>query len=240
MDLASTKESLDELVAASRERYLTTEDRVVSVMRSAVVSGLFRPGERLPQDHLADLLDVSRMPIRAALRQLESEGLVELIPNRGAIVRSLSPEELTDLYEMRVMVETFALRKTVAAMTPESLADLSKMADEMDEAVSPNHWFALRQEFYQALYSVGNTPRVVSVIIQFRAEVGRYTETLDYQRGEPHRHLLKHIEHDDPDFAASWLETHLRTVARSIRDRFDASEMAAEQSAGEDVPPPTD
>lgn len=217
MDDGLRKSRLDELITSSRDRFLTTEDRVVSVVRNAVISGVFQPGERLPQDHLATWLDVSRMPIRAALRQLESEGLVELIPNRGAIVTRLSVEELADLYEMRVMVETFALRKTVAAMTPELLSDLTKMADEMDEAAAHNGWFELRQEFYRALYSVGNTPRVVSVIVQFRAEVGRYIEFVEYDRGEPHRHLLKHIEHDDPDTASAWLEAHLRAVAGSIR-----------------------
>ena len=64
--------SLEQLVLASKTRFRTAEDRATSVIRDAVIAGLFQPNERLPQDRLAKLLDVSRMPIRAALRQLES------------------------------------------------------------------------------------------------------------------------------------------------------------------------
>ncbi len=119
---------------ASKTRFRTAEDRATSVIRDAVIAGLFQPNERLPQDRLAKLLDVSRMPIRAALRQLESEGLVQLLPHRGAVVTSLSAEELSDLYEIRVLIEAFALRKTVMAISPEQLAELGDLADQLEGA----------------------------------------------------------------------------------------------------------
>lgn len=190
---------------------------MAAVIRNAIVSGVFLPGERLPQDHLAGLLEVSRMPIRSALRQLESEGLVELHAHRGATVRALSEAEISDLYELRIMVETFALRRTVAAVDDEQLIELDRAADQLDSLAGVTNWFEARQAFYRALYSIGNTPRVVSTIMQFRAEVGRYTSDLADLRSATHRDLLDRIRSKDPDLAASWLEAHLRQVAQELK-----------------------
>jgi len=206
--------TLEQLVMSSRPNFRTVEDLVSSVIRNAIVSGIFKPGERLPQDRLAGLLDVSRMPIRSALRQLESEGLVELHAHRGATVRSLSPEEISDLYEMRILLETYALRKTVAAIDDDQMDQLDVLAEAVE---APHGGLDARQDFYRALYSIGNTPRVVSTIMQFRAEVSRYTTDLADLRSRTHRHLLDRVRLGDPELAAAWLEAHLRQVAQELR-----------------------
>lgn len=209
--------TLEQLVARSRRNFRTVEDMVASVIRNAIGAGIFKPGERLPQDRLASLLQVSRMPIRAALRQLESEGLLELHPHRGATVRSLSEQEIADLYEMRILIETFALRKTAAAIDDASLAELDDLATLLERSASPEEWLERRQIFYRRLYSIGNTPRVVRTIMQFRSEVSRYTVDLRNLRSETHRELLDQLRLGDPDLAAVWLEGHLRQVARALR-----------------------
>ncbi len=212
--------SLERLVASSRQRFRTVEDMVTSVIRNAIVSGIFKPGERLPQDRLAGLLEVSRMPIRAALRQLESEGLVELHPHRGATVRSLGSDEISDLYEMRILIETFALRKTASAATEEELGELKVLASDLEAARGADERLDRRHRFYRVLYSIGNTPRVVSTIMQFRAEVSAYTIDLQDNRSRTHRELLERISTRNPDLAAAWLETHLRSVAQGMRSRL--------------------
>lgn len=211
--------SLEQLISVSRAQHRTVEALVASVIRTAVASGLFEPGEHLSQDRLAKLFDVSRMPIRSVLRQLDSEGLVELHPHRGATVRSLSREEISDLYEMRILVETFALRKTVAAIDDTQLAELAELADRLEGDAVKDGWLEARRRFYRTLYSIGNTPRVVSTIMQFRAEVTRYTTGLADIRAHTHRDLLERVRLRDPDLAAAWLESHLREVARELRRR---------------------
>ena len=222
--------ALEELASSSLARYRTAEDRITAVVRDAVSAGVFLPGQRLPQDTLASLLNVSRMPVRAALRRLESEGLVDLIPHRGALVRTLSRDEIQDLYEMRILIETYALRKTVAAMTPRAFAELKELAERMDMASTPSEWIQLRDDFYRKLYAIGNTPRVVKLIMQFRAEVGSHLKSVSHEGGNAHRPLLEYIEQSDPDLAASWLETHLREIAASLRSRFSASEETDAES----------
>jgi DNA-binding GntR family transcriptional regulator len=218
--------TLEQLVSRSRRNFRTVEDMVASVIRNAIGAGIFKPGERLPQDRLAKLLEVSRMPIRAALRQLESEGLVELHPHRGASVRALSGQEIADLYEMRILIETFALRKTAAAIDEAQLAELDELAGVLDRSASAEEWLERRQVFYRRLYSIGNTPRVVSTIMQFRSEVSRYTVDLRNLRSETHRELLDQLRLRDPDLAAVWLEAHLRQVARALRQQVVPADEA--------------
>jgi len=229
--------TLEQLIRSANERHRTAEERVTVTIRNAIFTGVFRPGRRLPQDELAGLLGVSRMPIRAALKQLESEGLVEFHAHRGATVRVLTPEEMTDLYELRILVETYALRKTVRAIGDDELQELQRMAKQLEEAPDHESWMVARHDFYQYLYSVGNTPRVVSTIMQFRAEVGRYTATLGDPRSQTHLELMDRISLRDPDLAASWLEAHLRHVAMERRRQVAELHEPQGTSDGE-VPEP--
>lgn len=227
--------TLEQIVESSVDHARTVEDRAAYIIRNAISYGILRPGERLPQDRLAGLLNVSRMPIRSALRQLESEGLVELHPHRGATVRALSPQEISDLYEMRILVETFAVKKTVRAIEEHDLERLETIAADLEGADDHETWMQLRQQFYRALYSIGNTPRVVSTIMQFRAEVSRYTRNLEDPRSQTHVALLERIRLRDPDLAAAWLETHLRQVAQTRRRQVAESEFRS--LSGADLAP---
>ena len=208
--------TLEQLVAAARRQFRTVEEMVASVVRSAIASGIFEPGEHLSQERLARLFEVSRMPIRSVLRQLEAEGLVELHAHRGATVRALSLEEISDLYEMRILIETFALRKTVAAIDDGQIDEMAALADQLEEVAAAEGWLEARRMFYRTFYSIGNTPRVVSTIMQFRAEVNRYTTDLADIRLQTHQALLDRVRLRDPDLAAAWLESHLREVAQKL------------------------
>ena len=212
---------LEPWVSEARQRYRTAEDMVTGVLREAIVTGVFSPGERLPQDQLADLLMVSRMPIRAALRQLDSEGLVVNIPHRGAKVRELSPSELRELYELRVVVECFALRRTVLAATPADLPELADLAESCEAAEEGDDWIHHRCAFYRRLYDIGNGARVVDTIMALRAEVSRYLLRKRFCPGW-HRELLETVGRGDPDAAADSLKDHLMEVLESMEEEIVA------------------
>ena len=213
-------DALETMIAGAADVHPTAEEMVISVIRNAIANGIFAPGERLAQDRLAQLFRVSRMPIRSALRQLESEGLVEFHPHRGATVRALTTEEISDLYEMRILIETFALSKTVAAITDQELDDLTQLAAAHEARDQTLAWTESRDSFYRALYAIGNTPRVVATILQFQAEVRRYTTDLSDHRAHVHNDLLERVRLGDPELAAAWLEAHLREVARDLQNRI--------------------
>jgi len=214
---------LEPWVAEARQRYRTAEDMVTGVLREAIVTGVFSPGERLPQDQLAALLMVSRMPIRAALRQLDSEGLVINIPHRGAKVRELSPVELRELYELRVVVECFALRRSVVAADPADLLELWDLAESCENAEEGDEWILHRCAFYRRLYTIGNGVRVVDTIMALRAEVSRYLLRKRFCPGW-HRELLDILAKGDADEAAHFLEDHLMEVLESMEEEISAAD----------------
>jgi DNA-binding GntR family transcriptional regulator len=209
---AATAGDLRPLVEAAKQRYRTAEDRALDILRTAIERGLFRPGERLPQDHLASLLGLSRMPVRSALRQLEAEGFVSLEPHRGAVVRVVTPSEIQDLYEIRILVESFALRRVAVQASGEDLRRLEALADRIDVATSEER-AVLMDEFYRRLYQTGNSARIVALVMQLRSEVTRWSSGASDQRAT-HRELLEALSVDDPDLAAAWLASHLRKLAR--------------------------
>lgn len=212
-DPGTLQRAIQPLVESAEDRYRTAEDRALYVLRSAIDRGLFRPGERLPQDRLASLIGLSRMPVRSALRQLESEGFVSLEPHRGAVVRSVTESEIRDLYEIRILVESFALKRVAMRADEEDLRRLDDIAKTIDSAPTDEERASLMDEFYRRLYQTGNTARIVALVMQLRSEVNRHGASTPYRK-ETHRELLDALSMEDPDLAAAWLAAHLRKLAK--------------------------
>src|SRR3954464_7514575 len=101
----------------------------VELIREAILDGELAAGERLKEDELARRLDVSRTPVREALRRLEAEGLVVVEPQRGATVRSYAPEELDDMYRLRAVLEGYAARRAAERISEADLDELRKSCD---------------------------------------------------------------------------------------------------------------
>jgi len=209
-------EALGDLVSASKRRYQTSEERAADVIRRAILAGTFAPGERLPQTELAEAMDISRIPIRSALRTLESEGLVRFLPHRGVVVSSLTAGERGELYELRAVIESHAIRRSVARATPAALHELRDIVDRVDDSAAPaDVRLEARSRFYQLLYGAGNGVRVVDTIMRLRAEAGH--QLLGARIGEyAHAELLELVASGDADGAAGFIEDHLRKVAQEL------------------------
>ncbi|GAC1415291.1 MAG: GntR family transcriptional regulator [Burkholderiaceae bacterium] len=116
---------------------------VYAALRQQIIQGTYQAGERLVEERLADVLGVSRTPVRQALTALASEGLVQLFPNRGAMVRSFMPDEVRESYDVRALLEGYAAFHTAYRITSDQLALLRTTTDEMEETFL--HQFADRQ-----------------------------------------------------------------------------------------------
>lgn len=108
--------------------------QVVETLRNAITSGRFSPGQRLVEKDLCDLLGVSRPSVREALRELESEGLIQTIPNRGPLVSRLTPRDAAGIYEVRGVLEALAAKLCAERATPEQVAALSASVDRLEAA----------------------------------------------------------------------------------------------------------
>ena len=111
--------------SVNMNEYLPLRDVVFNTLRQAILKGELKPGERLMEIALAERLGVSRTPIREAMRKLEQEGLVVMIPRRGAQVANITEKDLNDVLEVRIALENVAIEKACARMTEEEMGILS-------------------------------------------------------------------------------------------------------------------
>lgn len=222
------EDPLPALAQAVRGSFSTVEDMTKAFIREAILKGIFRPGQRLQQDSIAALLGVSRMPVRASLRQLESEGLVTFHAHRGATVASLTGRQIAEIYELRILLEGFALEKAMENLTEERLQELAEMAKELDASRDPSVWLEHRQRFYAQLYAYAERPEALALIRRLRAFVGPYL-LLRRVVEEPHGHLgiLDLLQEGDVAAAKRWLGSHLQQVSEELQRVVEEEHLTA-------------
>lgn len=151
--------------------------QVLEALRRAIVSGQLAPGQRLTERALIEMLAVSRTVIREALRQLEAEGLIEIIPNKGPVVRQLSAAEAKDLYRIRAVLEGLAARLFAENATDAMVAELAIALKDVERAYQGSDGgLALdaKTKFYDLLYTGGASETLASMLAVVQARVWRW------------------------------------------------------------------
>jgi DNA-binding GntR family transcriptional regulator len=170
-----TKVGLD--IPAVEKRAAPLRRDVVDALRKAIIEGRLPPGSRLIERELIDLTGVSRTVIREALRQLESEMIIETIPNKGPIVRQLTPAEAKDLYTIRSVLEGLAARMFVENASADEIAALKDALDRTVEAYRdspPEVILNVKNEFYDLLFAGAGSPTLSSMISTLYARIWRW------------------------------------------------------------------
>jgi DNA-binding GntR family transcriptional regulator len=221
------------IVERNGRRFRTVGDMAYEVIREGILQGAFKPGERLRQDQLATAIGVSRIPVRSALLQLESEGLITFEPYRGAVVNTLSADDVRAIYEIRGLLESHALRKAMGAITPQRLEHIEELARELNEIEDGEEFLARRGEFFAELYDAEHQPQIVAMIERLRTDTGRYwiERKVDYVRrpGErDHLQVLEFLRSGDADGAVHWLQEHLERVCEQVVALVERDERARE------------
>lgn len=188
---------MDHDLKVNMNEYLPLRDVVFNTLRQAILKGELAPGERLMEIQLADRLGVSRTPIREAIRKLELEGLVLMIPRKGAEVAKISEKSLRDVLEVRRSLEELAIELACQRMTEEEVTRLEETQEAFREAV--NHGDAMgiaeSDEHYHDIiyYGTGNA-RLVQILNNLREQMYRYR--LEYIKDADKRQVLL-VEHDN-------------------------------------------
>lgn len=149
----------------------TAEEMVHTVLQRRILQGALRPGERVDLDVIAGELAVSRTPVRTALRQLESEGLVKIFPHRAAVVSALSAHEIEQVYAVRIHLETFAARESVPNLTDADLTELRQVHERMSELnvdANPAVFAEQDRAFHLTLYRGARNPFLSHTIDDLR------------------------------------------------------------------------
>ncbi|MCK0745992.1 GntR family transcriptional regulator [Chromohalobacter nigrandesensis] len=206
--------------------YKTRAQFVADDLRGRILGGEFKGGTQLRQDALARDYDVSRIPVREALLTLESEGLVEFHAHRGAFTTELSVAKIRELFDLRVLLETYVLRHAINGLTE---ADLKKAGDilrKYDQALNSggdiDNWSEYNFAFHQALYAPAELPETLSLISQLNTKSDRYIRmqlvyTQEIEKAEQEHHgLLELARQGDADKACELLKTHIQEACEGI------------------------
>ncbi len=221
-------------------RRQATHELVAAVLREAIATGQLKANQPLPQDEIASQLRVSHIPVREALRHLQSEGLVDYQPNRGATVSALEPAEISEIYEIRAILETAAIRQAVPRLTRAQLEQARAILEQAEQVVDGATWGSLDVEFHQLMYDLSRRPQLGEMIAGLLRRVDRYWLAhglmLKYRDEfeREHRALLAALERRDAEGASGLLERHLAGASRRL-----VAELAAGKGADGAVAPET-
>ncbi len=179
----------------SKLEHRTLSSAISARIRDEILSGARPAGTQLRQEALAVDYGVSRIPVREALFQLEAEGLIQIVPHKGAIVASLSLEEINDVFDLRIMLEVRLLAAALPRMGDEDFARLEAIQSAFVEAVSERNirrWGELNADFHLALYAGANLPRTITIVTALLQTSDRYTRV---QLSSPQAMLRAQSEH---------------------------------------------
>ena len=207
-------------------------ERIAESLRTAILDNTLAPGARLAEQELAARLGVSRVPLREAFRMLAGEGLVDIEPHRGAVVRTRSDAELRELFEVRAMFEARAVAMLARSRPAAALDALDAMIVEMKAAVrrrAPEQYFALAARFHDTLVAQAGNSLLQRLYGQIRLNLRRYQAVMAELPGSPaqsireHEMILGMIRAGNAARAASAAERHVEALV----ERFEISRHPA-------------
>lgn len=196
--------------------------QLINELREAIISGALPPGETLRQDTIAERYKTSRMPVREAFRTLEAESLIQLVPNKGAVVAPLNISELQEVYEMRVSAETLALHLSLPEMSNTQIDQAAKIQDEI-ESTKLDNFGALNKEFHSTLYQPCGRQRLLGHIAGLNDVADRYLRftirTLSYNErsNSDHQELLEACRRRDEPMATAILTAHITDAGQALQ-----------------------
>lgn len=206
--------------------YLPLRDVVFNTLRQAILKGELKPGERLMEIALANRLGVSRTPVREAIRMLELEGLVIMIPRKGAQVAQITEQDLNDVLEVRLGLEELAVRFACKRITDEEIKELGLAVREFERKMTDNDLSALAEadvKVHEIIYNATHNRRLVQIINNIREQMYRYR--VEYLKDvesrktlvKEHYEVWEALKHRDEEKAAEKICVHIRNQQEAIR-----------------------
>ncbi len=221
---------MDKEFSMSIDEYLPLRDVVFNTLRQGILTGELKPGERLMEIHLANRLGVSRTPIREAIRKLELEGLVTMVPRRGAEVSSISKEDVQDVLEVRRTLDTLAVGLACVRMTDEDKKRLREANTAFESATKTKDATTIAQAdvvFHDIILLATGNKRLVQMVNNLAEQIYRYR--LEYVKDsrnhrqliEEHEKICDYIEHGDREGAEQAIQNHIDNQETNIISQLE-------------------
>lgn len=204
----------------------TAEADAYQHIHTAIRLGEYPAGMRLKPEDIATQIGTSRMPVREALRRLETEGLVTIRPNRGVVVAGLDMEAMREVFEMRAVLEGLAVRLAVPRLTPTVLRDLEEQLARMDNlAESTPDWTGSHRAFHEHLCGIARQPRLLRQIASLNSLVEPYMRDWIKASGRPgarehHQTLIDALRSGDPVHSEIVMRRHVLATIDDLARYF--------------------
>ena len=230
--------SREKLSPIRLEGYQPLRDMVFDVLMSAIMQGQLSPGERLLEVQLADEMGVSRTPVREAIRRLELEGFVVMVPRKGAYVAGLSINDVEEVYEIRTVLETLAVRLAAQRMQPADYAQLDELSEKMRatwQEGNVDNWVSLDASFHELLYKFSRNERLVAMMNNIMEQLSRYriislaNVEVRHNSLSEHQELIEALKRHDSEAEATAVAMHIENTKQSLINMLKAKFAAAEK-----------
>ncbi|MCG0277895.1 MAG: GntR family transcriptional regulator [Thermanaeromonas sp.] len=213
------------IFASKLENYKPLREIVFETLREAILAGHLKPGERLMEVQLAEEMGVSRTPVREAIRKLELEGLVVMVPRKGAYVADISTKDIADVFEIRGALEALAAALACERITEEELEELERLLVKIAECAEKNDLETLVQldtQFHDILYRASRNDRLVQIINNLREHIQRFrtsslaTPGRKRETVEEHKALVEAIASRNVELAQRLAQEHIENAENRL------------------------
>ena len=209
----------------SLDHYLPLRDVVFKNLRTAILRGDFQPGERLMENQLAERMGVSRTPIREAIRKLELEGLVVMVPRKGAEVANITEKDIKDVLEVRATLEGLAIRLACENMQPEDVERLIQVNQKFIQAVADKDNDKVLEwdvAFHDIIFEASGNDKLIQILNNLREQIYRYRMEYIYHIADHGKLAAEHLQlvaapkNKEPELAAVLAVAHVQVQKHSV------------------------
>jgi DNA-binding GntR family transcriptional regulator len=213
------------LLPVKLDTYKPLREVVFETLREAIINGTLRPGERLMEIQLAEELGVSRTPVREAIRKLELEGFVVMVPRKGAYVAGISLKDIADVFEVRASLEALAAGLAAERITGEELEELERILVRKAKIIEEENlslFVESDSKFHDTLYQMSRNQRLIQSVSNLRDEIQRFRAvSLAYpgrmrEALEEHRKIVEAIAERDVIQAQALAREHIENAENSL------------------------
>lgn len=212
------------------DEYLPLRDVVFKTLRQGILTGELKPGERLMEIHLADRLGVSRTPIREAIRKLELEGLVTMVPRKGAEVAKISEKNLKDVLEVRLALDSLGVQLACERITEEGLIELKNACDNFAKVTSTKDATVITKAdvaLHDVIIRATGNERLQQLISNLSEQMYRYR--MEYIKDsayhtlliKEHRRIYESIAARDKEKAVREIQGHINNQLKTIMEHLN-------------------
>lgn len=210
------------------EPKLLSEDIAESI-KTAIIKGKFKPGEKISEGELAESMGISRTPLREAFRKLENEGFIQIIPRKGTVVTGIDAEEAINLYEIKSTLEGLAARLAASNMKEKDIDKLEKINDELKELIDKNDlesFYRVHTRFHEGFVRLCGNKRLIQMISNLNDHFNRFgiiSLTLPGQFENAiwqHTQIIESFRSGDQNLVEKSVKTNVMTGGRVLVDHL--------------------